>query len=119
MPYVMFCATALFLDLFIVAAEAKWKPQYADTDPVIAQWYRGLSSKAGGFCCDQSDGHDFFGDYKLHSDGSVEFDAIGAHFHIEADYVVNVANPTGHAVWFYNDYGRGRITYCFVPGAGG
>ena len=53
--------------------------QYASVKPEIQAWYQAQRNKAGGSCCDHADGHDFFGDYKLNEDGTVEFDADDGH----------------------------------------
>jgi hypothetical protein len=56
---------ALWLGLMTVATEATWKPQYADADPKIVQWYGSQHNKRGDYCCNDADGHPFYGNYTL------------------------------------------------------
>jgi hypothetical protein len=76
------------------------------------EWFENQRNSAGMHCCAESDGHPYFGDYKLNEDGSV---TIGNET-IEAYKVLKGHNPTGHAVWWYNENDHGKTTYCFIPG---
>jgi hypothetical protein len=88
-------------------------------DPKIAAWYSAQHNAHGDWCCDKADGHDFFDAYTIDLDGSVEFNAGGAHIHLPAFMVLRGPNPTGHAVWWYviTDAGS-RVDYCFAVGPG-
>lgn len=98
-------------------ARERFQGQYANVPH--HEWYKAQRNKAGNACCDEADGHDYYGDYRINEDGSVEI--LGRHpDHIQAYKVLDGPNPTGHAVWWYVDYGDwGVTTYCFAPGAGG
>ena len=103
-----------------LSVQAKWKADYANADPGIKQWYSAQRNKNGGWCCDNADGHDFYGDYKLDTDGSVEFDADGVHHKLPPFMVLNGPNPTGHAVWWYIVQQDGTYhDYCFALGPAG
>jgi hypothetical protein len=114
MQLYIFCA-ALWLGIMTLAVEATWQPQFANADPKIVQWYGTRQNKAGEFCCDQSDGHDFYGNYTLNADGSIDVEG----YHLKAFMVLDGANPTGHAVSWYVEAQGKRFTYCFAPGPGG
>src|SRR6202041_1631673 len=63
---------------------------------------------------------DYFGDYAINLDGSVLLKSGAIPYRIEAYKVPDGPNPTGHAVWWYLDYGGwGITTFCFAPGTGG
>jgi hypothetical protein len=96
-------------------ARARWKPQYVNADPTIIEWYSSQHNKLGNFCCDKADGHDFYGNYLVDADGSVEFDLNGKHHHLSADMVLDGPNPTGHAVYWFS----GDTDYCFALGPQG
>lgn len=99
-------------------APAKWKPEYAKADPEIRAWYRSQHNAQGQWCCDESDGHPFFGGYAINKDGSVTLDLAGGRKHtIPAYMVIAGPNPTGHAVWWFLIDGAGNHTdFCFAPG---
>ena len=64
--------------------------------------------------------HDYFGGYAINPDGSVLLKSGAIPYRIESYKVLDGPNPTGHAVWWYLDYGDwGITTFCFAPGAGG
>jgi hypothetical protein len=67
-----------------------------------------------------ADAHDYFGDYAINLDGSVVLKSGVIPYRIEPYKVLDGPNPTGHAIWWYLDYGDwGITTFCFAPGAGG
>jgi len=116
--------TAFFLTIATIVcthpgsyqASARWSPDYANNPPEVQQWFRQQHNARGQWCCDKSDGHPFFGSYKLNEDGSVTLeDADGRT--IPAYMVLHEArNPTGHAVWWYTEAGGNHVDYCFAPG---
>lgn len=88
----------------------------------IANWFQSQHNANGGWCCDQADGHLFYGDYKINNDGSVDVtDNDGKSYHITKDMVLTGPNPTGAAVWWYLQYAKAgpKYTYCFAIGAQG
>jgi hypothetical protein len=81
------------------------------------EWYEAQHNSAGQWCCNDADGHEYDGDYKVASDGSVTVDFDGHPYTIEEWKVLKGPNPTGHAVWWYLLGENGDpVTYCFSPG---
>ena len=89
--------------LFCGAADARWKPEYGNHPPEVQAWYKQQHNSRGEWCCNESDGHPFFGNYSINEDGSVTVNFEGKE-HVLPDYMVlKGPNPTGHAVWWYLD----------------
>ena len=63
-----------------------------------------------------ADGHPFYGSYVINADGSVTIDLESGERTLPAYMVLPGPNPTGHAIYWYKDYGTARIDYCFSPG---
>ncbi len=95
---------------------ARWKPEYAKSDPKIQAWYKGQHNAQGQWCCDESDGHPFFGSYTINKDGSVTLDLKSGKRTLPAYMVISGPNPTGHAVWWFLDTGQSHTDFCFAPG---
>src|SRR6185503_487820 len=68
--------------------------------PEIQAWYGKQHNSRGEWCCNESDGHPFYGDYSINEDGSVSVEFDGAPHLIAAELVLKGKNPTGHAVWW-------------------
>lgn len=100
----------LFLLLGCLAALSKDDGRYANSPN--KKWFSEQKNSVGMSCCDESDGHLYYGEYKINEDGSVTADGHT----IESYKVLKSANPTGAAVWWYTENGYGRVTYCFSPG---
>lgn len=96
---------------------AHWKPQYADSDPVIAKWFGAQHNAYGEWCCDKSDGHAYYGSYTFNKDGSVTLH-LGQNNDrtLPAYMILQGPNPTGHAVWWYAESNVSHRDYCFAPG---
>lgn len=110
---------AAFAALLTSPALAHWSGDREQADPKIVKWYGEQHNARGAWCCDNADGHPFYDDYKLDADGSVEFQYLGQHHHIPAYKVLQGANPTGHAVWWWvRRYDGKHIDYCFALGGG-
>jgi len=103
--------------LLIGAAQARWRPEYGQQPAGTQAWYQQQHNDKGQWCCDQSDGHPFFGTYKMNEDGSVTIDADGGPRTLPAYMILKGGNPTGHAVWWYLEVGNQHHDYCFAPGA--
>lgn len=87
------------------------------SDPAIAAWYKNQHNAEGQWCCDESDGHPYFGDYKINDDGSVTIHDEGKRYDLPSKMVLKGANPTGAAVWWFTqNYHGERTSYCFAPG---
>lgn len=93
--------------------------RYAQSNPGIKEWIRGLKDKNGEGCCDTADGYP----------AEVEWDMDTGKYRVRIDgewYVVpDVAlldkqpNLLGYAtVWYWRENGKPKIR-CFIPGAGG
>lgn len=95
---------------------ARWKPEYGNSDPKVQAWYRSQHNAQGQWCCDEADGHPYFGAYTLNKDGSVTLDLKEGKRTLPAFMVLSGPNPTGHAVWWYLDAGGNRTDFCFAPG---
>jgi hypothetical protein len=92
--------------------------RYADSP--FKEWFKSQHNEQGAWCCDESDGHLFDGDYTINSDGSVNTEVEGHKVWIPHAKVLKGPNPTGSAVVWYRAYDAGEPSvYCFSPGAGG
>lgn len=81
-----------------------------------AAWFKAQHNSQGEWCCDESDGHPFYGEYTFNADGSVTAHDGGIEYKIDKYKVLTGANPTGSPVWWFIDVAGGRMTYCFAPG---
>lgn len=102
----------LFLFGTLATAAARWKPDYVSADPKIQAWYHDQHNDKGEWCCDESDGHPFYGAYVLNKDGSVTLVTEKGLHSIPSYKVLKGPNPTGHAVWWFDS----NRDYCFAPG---
>ena len=97
-------------------ASARWRPEYGKADPNIQHWYRSQHNSQGQWCCDNSDGHPYYGAYTINKDGSVTLDLKTGKHVIPAHMVLTGPNPTGHAVWWYIATPGNHTDFCFAPG---
>lgn len=97
-------------------ALARWKPQYAGQSPQVRNWFEHQHNARGQSCCLDADGHPFYGAYVINPNGSVTLDLPRGQRTLPAYMVLPGPNPTGHAIYWYKDYGTARIDYCFSPG---
>lgn len=82
------------------------------------KWFSEQHNERGTWCCDESDGHRFDGDYRLNEDGSVTIHDAGQTYNLPSYMVLKGSNPTGGAVWWFTqDYHGKRTSYCFAPGS--
>lgn len=100
----------LFLLLGCLACLARDDGRYANSPN--KQWFNEQHNSVGQWCCNESDGHLYYGDYKINDDGSVTAEGHT----IESYKVLKTANPMGAAVWWYIENDQGRTTFCFAPG---
>jgi hypothetical protein len=115
-------AAIAFVIAIFAFSQAKAREQYPGqyANAPHREWYESQRNKAGSSCCLEADAHDYFGDYAINLDGSVVLKSGAIPYRIEAYKVLDGPNPTGHAVWWFVDYGDwGITTFCFAPGAGG
>ena len=87
--------------------------------PRITSGTKANATKPEGLVA-RADALDYFGNCAINLDGSVLLKSGAIPYRIESYKVLDGPNPTGHAVWWYLDYGDwGITTFCFAPGAGG
>ena len=98
------------------AAMARWSPAYENMPPEIKGWFKQQHNAQGQWCCDESDGHPYYGDYTMNADGSITLEKDGSALTIPAFMVLKGPNPTGHSVWWYIEAGGQHRDYCFAPG---
>lgn len=96
-------------------AEARWSGR-PGSSPELRGWFEQQHNARGQWCCHEADGHPFYGVYKINPDGSVTVQLRGGSRTLPAYMVLHGPNPTGHAVYWYRDYGSVRLDYCFAPG---
>lgn len=107
------CVAAL---LFILAPALARDTDGRYANSKNAEWFKSQHNSEGQWCCDESDGHPFFGDYKINDDGSVTIRHEGQTHKLPSYMVLKGGNPTGHAVWWFADAGGEHRDYCFAPG---
>ena len=116
MRRVHFAIAIALTSMLCAPALARWKPEFGKAAPEVQAWFKNQHNEQGQWCCDESDGHPFFGDYKINEDGSVSLEHEGQRRTLPAYMVLKGGNPTGHAVWWFTDAGGKHRDYCFAPG---
>lgn len=111
---IMIGAVVLVVLLGMALAHARYSG--AVSDPAIASWYKDQHNSEGQWCCDDSDGHPYFGEWKPNEDGGVTVELNGKPHVLPKHMVLTGPNPTGHAVWWFTDAGGVHRDYCFAPG---
>ena len=106
-PLMLLCSASAF---------ARSDASYASQPAEVQAWFKQQHNLRGEWCCDESDGHPYFGDYTINADGSVTIEFGGGPHTIPAELVLRGRNPTGHAVWWYRDVSGVHRDYCFAPG---
>lgn len=84
--------------------------------PKVRQWYRQQHNALGQWCCDESDGHRYDGDYRINEDGSVTLFLATGPRTLPEYMVLKGPNLAGHPVWWFLDTGATHTDYCFAPG---
>src|SRR5579875_2589329 len=111
-----FRTAAVILLACTAPALARWSPQYASQSPQVRAWFERQHNARGQWCCDKGAGHAFYGEYRINPDGSVTIELDTGPRTLPAYMVLAGPNPTGHAIYWYRDYGSVRLDYCFSPG---
>lgn len=109
--FIVLAGVVLLAFCALNSAHAKWN---GESTPELEAWYKNQHNEQGQWCCDKSDGHPYYGNYKFNEDGSVILD--NGH-KLPAYMVLKGSNPTGHSVWWFTDAGGEHRDYCFAPGA--
>lgn len=102
--FLAFCVSLFF----VLSALARDDGRYASSPH--KEWFKSQHNSLGEWCCDNSDGHLYYGDYTINQDGSVTVEGET----IPKEKVLRGPNPTGAAVWWK----LGSRTYCFSVGSG-
>lgn len=90
-------------------ARARWA---GEATPETKAWYKAQRNQKDEWCCDDADGHPYYGFYEINPDGSVTVMREGKRHVLPAYMVLKGRNPTGHAVWWFT----ASRDYCFAPG---
>lgn len=115
--FLIFAVVALLTVWFwmgVRPAHARWSGTVSD--PAIAAWFKNQHNAEGQWCCDESDGHPYFGEWKPNEDGGVTVELDGKPHVLPKHMILTGPNPTGHAVWWFTDAGGVHRDYCFAPG---
>jgi hypothetical protein len=124
-------AAATLAVAIATAANATWKPEYAQIDPALQQWFKSQRNPSTNVpCCDTSDGAyaeedirdgHYWARFTAHNIGTGA-DVASGWMQVPDDAVIKNANRNGApVVWYYFMTGsEGPILYirCFVPGGG-
>ena len=109
-------AVLVVLICLMSKSQARFSPAYASLPANVRSWYATQPNAKGQWCCDEGDGHSFYGAYTLNADGSVTIIAADG-IHVLPSYMLlKGSNPTGHAVWWYIVVDGVHTDYCFAPG---
>ena len=120
----LFSALALAGTLLAAPVAARDDGRYANTDPKIKAWIKGLKSAASGQqgCCDVSDGHPPEAVWDM-GNGRYRVMIEGKSYDVPDDAVITEPNRLGYAVvWFYwshDERGKQPVIRCFMAGSGG
>jgi len=63
-------ALMMLIAVMVTGSHAKGGPREGNS-PEISEWFRSQHNSLGGCCCNDADGHRYYGHYVLNSDGSV------------------------------------------------
>jgi hypothetical protein len=101
------------LIFFTAAAQAVDRGQYENVPDAVRNWFKGVKSQSGVFCCDISDGHRT--EYEVRA-GAYWVPIDGLWWRVpEKAIITDAGNPLGEAVVWYVSL-RGSIEIrCFVP----
>lgn len=111
------CAVLLAALLFVLhKADARDQTgKWANSQ--YEEWFKSQHNSNGQICCDKSDGHFYDGDYTMNPDGSVTLQFKGKPHTLPKSMVLTGNNPTGHAIWWFLEFGDEHYDYCFAPGS--
>jgi|SRR6185312_2235658 len=114
LAFVILLSLAILL-LLVVKSHARDAEGRYDNSP-YKEWFRAQHNSAGGWCCDEGDGHAYEDDYVFDADGNVHISIDGKPLSVESWKVLKGPNPTGHAIVWYLMSVAGAQVYCFAPG---
>lgn len=110
---VLIFATAMALSS---VAHSRASSAYATSSPATQAWFKDQHNAQGQWCCDEGDGHPYYGYYAMNPDSSVTVVLDGKRHNLPAYMVLSGPNPTGAAVWWFTGAGDSHRDYCFAPG---
>jgi len=113
---VQFTIAIVLASAVCAPALARWKAEYGTQTAEVQAWFKDQHNSQGQWCCDESDGHPFYGSYAINKDGSVSIEGEQGPRTLPGYMVLKGPNPTGHAVWWFTDAGGDYRDYCFAPG---
>jgi hypothetical protein len=122
---------ALLLLFFALSTTATWKPEYAQMDPALRQWFNSQKNPTTSVpCCSVADGtyaeEDIRGErywtkFLAHNVGTGE-DVSSGWMEVPEDTIIRNSNRNGApVVWYYfmtTSEGSKLYIRCFVPGGG-
>ena len=118
----LLAALAALMLLVSTPSPARDNGQYAQADPAIRKWIKGLTDKKGVGCCDMADGYPAEVDWDTDT-GKYRVRIEGAWYVVPDDAVLDGPNRLGYAVvWWWAQWSDNEMTpqiRCFLPGAGG
>ncbi|MCP3467016.1 MULTISPECIES: hypothetical protein [unclassified Bradyrhizobium] len=89
-------ALMMLIAVMVTDSHAKGGPCEGNS-PEISEWFSSQHNALGGWCCNDADGHRYYGDYVLNSDGSVTISPGTPDAHqIESYKVLSRHKPDRH-----------------------
>jgi len=105
----------LLLMILISNARARDNGQWAQVDPKVRDWIKGLRDGKGLSCCDEGDAAEV--EMWDIQDGKYRVRIQGAWLDVPPVAVLNVPNLLGYAkAWVYSENGQPKIR-CFIVGS--
>ncbi|MCC6172081.1 MAG: hypothetical protein IT481_08635 [Gammaproteobacteria bacterium] len=112
-----FATIVLALAALALPALARDDGRWAQADPSIREWIRGLHDKQGVNCCDDADGEEVEG-WAFGPEG-YRVKVKGEWLDVPPAAVIDGPNRLGYArAWLYHENGHPKVR-CFLAGAGG
>jgi hypothetical protein len=113
---IAFAALAALLP--VAPAQVRDNGQYAEADPHIREWIRGLTNQKGEGCCDTADGYPAEVEWDTQT-GAYRVRIDGRWWPVPRDAVIAGPNRLGYAVVWYGRWPDGEpLIRCFLPGSG-
>lgn len=118
-PFVIagLCFFAFWTMVADVWGQALDSERWANSDPKIREWIKGLKNKLGENCCDTADGEEVEG-WTFGPDG-YRVKVKGEWLDVPPVALLEGPNKLGYArAWLFYRDGK-PVVRCFLPGAGG
>ena len=101
---------------WVSQAHSRDNGQYAQVDPEVKAWVKGLRNKSGGGCCDTADGYPAEAEWDV---GASKFRVRidGKWLDVPENAILDGPNKLGYAmVWYIADDVGQPMIICFIPG---